>query len=140
MNTNKTLERFLGRIVHDDNGCWLWTGRLDASGYGEFDFHGRTNKAHIYSFSILKYDVPSGLELDHLCRVRHCVNPEHLEPVTHLENMRRGKWAQQTSCTQGHKYTPENLYINKTSGERVCKKCRAEYNRQYRLRKKNACV
>jgi len=141
MNTVKdsTLARFKSR-VKIVNDCWLWQGRLDRSGYGEFDWSGKTNKAHIYSFRTFVCDVPKGKELDHLCRNRNCVNPEHLEPVSHAENMRRGQWARQTACQNGHKYTQETLYINKTSGQRTCRICRAEYNRQYRLRQKEKMV
>lgn len=131
-----TRERFQSRIEIVDE-CWLWRGRLDRSGYGEFDWDGKTNKAHIYAFRTFIGPVPQDRELDHKCRNRNCVNPQHLEPVTHTENMRRGKWAQQIACQNGHVYIKETLYINKTSGQRVCRICRAEYNRQYRLRKKN---
>ena len=71
--------------------CWLWTGAVDAGGYAHFRHDGRTQKAHRVVWELLNGAVPDGLELDHLCNVRHCVNPAHLEPVTHAENMRRAR-------------------------------------------------
>lgn len=68
------------------NGCWLWTGALNPAGYGKYG----DGLAHGAAFRLSGGVKPDGMELDHLCRVRHCVNPEHLEPVTHLENMQRG--------------------------------------------------
>lgn len=70
-------------------GCWLWTGCCWPSGYGRITRNGRRHVAHRYIYEMLVAKVPDGLELDHLCRNRGCVNPEHLEPVTHQENMRR---------------------------------------------------
>lgn len=69
--------------------CWLWTAGLFRLGYGAFWFHHNQEYAHVVSFRLEKGAIPHGTELDHLCRVRHCVNPDHLEPVTHAENMRR---------------------------------------------------
>jgi hypothetical protein len=70
--------------------CWLWTGAIDNGGYANFRHDGRSQKAHRVLWELLNGPVPEGLELDHLCSVRHCVNPDHLEPVTHVENIRRG--------------------------------------------------
>lgn len=81
--------------------CWLWTGYVAAGGYGEFHLAGRTRKAHRVAYELLVGPVPEGLDLDHLCRVRRCVNPEHLEPVTRQENLRRspdvGKWSRRAA-------------------------------------------
>lgn len=84
-------ERFLAKVAVDaDSGCWLWTGSINNhTGYGRFHFQGTGRDAHPIAYRLFVGEVPDGLELDHLCRVRHCVNPEHLDPVTHAENMRR---------------------------------------------------
>ena len=82
-------ERFWTRVVMTDE-CWLWTGAKTTAGYGSLGMgNRRTGYAHRYAYSILVGPVPDGLELDHLCRVRHCVRPDHLEPVTGFENKRR---------------------------------------------------
>jgi hypothetical protein len=71
-------------------GCWYWMAGLFRGGYGQFRF-GRNTRAHRVAYEALVGEIPAGLDLDHLCRVRHCVNPEHLEPVTRKENIRRGE-------------------------------------------------
>lgn len=83
------MERFWARFERAPDGCWLWTGPLYSNGYGEFNFDGRNRRAHRFAYDRLVGPIPDGLELDHLCRVRRCVNPAHLEPVTHEENVRR---------------------------------------------------
>lgn len=73
-----------------ENGCWLWQGRLSSKGYGYRWFKGKPGRpAHRVVYEILKGPIPKGMALDHLCRIRHCVNPDHLEPVTTMENNRR---------------------------------------------------
>ncbi len=88
------VDRFFAKV--DKSGdCWFWTGSLSADGYGQF----RADKvvlSHIFSWRIKNGDVPKGKELDHLCRNRSCVNPDHLEPVTHAENVRRGMLGETT--------------------------------------------
>jgi hypothetical protein len=94
--------------------CWIWQGRLNPDGYGqaaELRRRGLPGSAHAVAYVLLKGPVPKGLELDHLCRVRACINPDHLEPVTHHENMRRGVQATKTHCKRGHEFTPENTKI-----------------------------
>src|SRR4051812_13783907 len=85
-------ERLMGRVSMEPfSGCWLWTGTLTDHGYGILENgHGAGKGAHVVSYELHVGKIPEGLELDHLCRVRCCVNPRHLEPVTHYENMRRG--------------------------------------------------
>ena len=131
------------RIV---NGCWLWVAAKNAHGYGRVRWDGKGRKAHRVVYSILIGDP--GKELDHLCRTRSCVNPDHLEPVTHAENVRRGnsaqalseKYAQPRNCPNGHPMQGENLRVYvKSDGclNRRCRTCSAENTRRYRLRQKS---
>lgn len=85
-------ERFW-RWVERGEGCWLWLASTDTKGYGLFGAEGKLSKAHRYAYELLVGPIPEGLVLDHLCRVRHCVNPDHLEPVTTYENILRGEGA-----------------------------------------------
>ena len=108
------IVRFLDKLdVHPD-GCWLWTGATSADGYAEFRSGGggaRRVRAHRWSFEWFVGPIPGGLVLDHLCRVRHCVNPDHLEPVTIGENLDRGihPQAAKTHCKRGHPFDAEDL-------------------------------
>ena len=94
--------------------CWLWNGPVHKR-YGKY---GGTT-AHRHVFRALGGEIPEGLELDHLCMKPLCVNPEHLEPVTRAENVRRRR-AAYTKCTNGHAYTPANTYI-RPNGARDCR-------------------
>lgn len=129
----RTPEFIYKRIERDENGCWLWTPCKLNDGYGYArDAEGRDTKAHRLSYEIFVGPVPDGLHLDHLCRVRHCVNPEHLEPVTNRENILRGvgitaQCAQKTHCKRGHEFTPENTILKGTWRE--CQTCRRDVSR-----------
>ena len=101
-------ERFWEKVMKTDT-CWLWTAGRDSAGYGIFRTGGRANvsKAHRVAYVLAKGPVPAGLDLDHLCRVRRCVNPDHLEPVTRKENILRGVGigainARKIHCLRGH--------------------------------------
>jgi HNH endonuclease len=109
--------------------CWEWLAGLgSATGYGNFWLDGRTVSAHRFAYIDVLGPVPDGLDLDHLCRNRGCVNPHHLEPVTETVNILRGtspmaRNARKTSCIHGHAFTPENTYVDKR-GRRTCCLCR----------------
>jgi hypothetical protein len=117
------LERFWERVDKDGpDGCWLWTGTIADNGYG---YYGGTT-AHRWMYRQCVGEFPVELHVDHLCRVRHCVNPAHLEPVTVRENTLRGIGfcavnAGKTHCPRGHEFTEENTKWWRTS--RRCRTC-----------------
>lgn len=121
----------LSKIRIDGNGCWIWQGYIGSDGYGRC---GRKQSAHLYSYRAFCGPVPKGLELDHLCRVITCVNPAHLEPVTHAENKRR-RYVLVTHCKHGHEFTPENTYVWAKRNTRTCRTCNRQHaaNRHRRL-------
>ena len=137
IDDSRLSESFWARVSPEPNsGCWLWTGSWNSAGYGRVKLAGRDNlRAHRITYTTLVGPVPPGLELDHLCRVRCCCNPAHLEPVTHRENLIRGigpkltkeSRAAITHCPYGHEYTVANTRnaINSRSGypNRLCRAC-----------------
>ena len=139
--TDKFQERFWLK-VEDAGLCWHWTGHIGDGGYGTFRGPGRrTVKAHRFAYESLVGPIPDGLFLDHLCRVRHCVNPEHLEPVTGRVNTLRGEGitaaqARRTHCHRGHPLSGDNLWI--VRGRRCCRECDHIRSAAYRERKREA--
>ena len=131
MNPNDRAIARLMSHVEKSGECWLWTGYTDPLGYSRVG--APHYSGHVLAYNLLVGPVPAGLELDHTCNVRNCVNPEHLEPVTHAENARRAS-ERQTHCAQGHAYTPENTY-RRPSGHRDCRICIRARNAAYRARK-----
>lgn len=121
------LDRFATKIVVDENGCWLWTGSTSPDGYGRC---GGTH-AHRYAYKQIIGEVPPGLQLDHLCFVKLCTNPWHLEPVTAAENTRR-HYARQTHCKRGHEFNEQNTQF--IGNKRFCRPCRAANARGFRRR------
>lgn len=144
-------ERFWIRVVKlGDNKCWEWTGDKEKKmGYGLFlrrvvDL-GKSVRAHRYSYELHKGKIPKGLVIDHLCRNKSCVNPEHLEAVTYKENTLRGKSfsavnARKTHCSKGHPLSGSNLRLKKNRLKkdgtyyisRRCITCVREYDKNYR--------
>ena len=140
-------DRFTAKLRIAEDGCWIWQAAL-RNGYGAFLLSGKMRGAHRVAYELAVGPVPAGLELDHLCRNRACVNPAHLEPVTSAENKRRSPLVRreqgrrgrevavaralaQTSCSNGHQYTPENTY-RRPDGARQCRACQREAAARYR--------
>lgn len=124
------------------DGCWEWYGTLTGDGYGKLWYEGRRRNAHALVYELLVGPVPEGLELDHLCRNRKCVRPDHLEPVTHKENCNRGDVNQCkgiTHCKRGHEFTEENTTLNKYGG-RVCRTCGRDRSRDFQRKKRASNV
>lgn len=115
------MDRFWKKVQRV--GCWLWLASKTADGYGQFKLDGRMVKAHRLAFVWSGGIIPDGMELDHRCRVRHCVNPAHLEPVTHAENNRRSR---RDSCRRGHPLTEATVYVRPDTGTRQCLVCTRE--------------
>ena len=119
-------ERFWEKVDRSGD-CWEWTAAKTTWGYGYFYFEGRPRQAHRVGYMLTVGPIPDGLELDHLCRNRACVRPDHLEPVTGRVNLLRGEGASavnavKTHCVNGHRFTDENTYAWR--GTRNCKTCR----------------
>lgn len=127
--SEKDIRRFWAKVEKTDQGCWLWTGALTC-GYGAFGIGRKMYRAHRVAYTLQHGPIPGELDdMDHLCRVSRCCNPDHLEPVTHGENLRRGNWTSNgvrgrevTQCPKGHAYTPENT-VRRPRGTRGCRTC-----------------
>lgn len=133
------IEKFHARVQMQAGGCWLWTGATVNTGYGRFTDRDRDWLAHRWAFEHLVAPIPQGMVIDHLCRVRLCVNPEHLESVTQAENVRRenlanGRGVARTHCPQGHPYSGGNLVIGVDGRSRLCRECHRASDRRRRER------
>jgi hypothetical protein len=115
--------------------CWIWTLHLNKGGYGQAVVGGRNYLAHRLAYMIFNGPIMEQT-LDHLCRVRACVNPDHLEPVSHRKNMERGRWATATTCIYGHPRNDDNTKIEmRRSGKvRRCLECKRLGSVEYRKR------
>ena len=136
--TCRNLEEFWSKVDRGD-GCWLWQGRIAPNGYGRFSHGGKDLYAHRVAYELAGGVIPSGLQIDHLCRVRHCVNPAHLEAVTQRENLLRGEGltaqnARAGVCKHGHEFTPENTYYRPDRPGRICVKCSRRRKQEGRAR------
>lgn len=133
---------FWAKVRETSDGCWLWTAGVDAGGYGQFGSRskgtrkGKTVRAHRIAYELVVGQIPEGLQLDHLCRVRRCVNPAHLEVVTLAENVRRGGNAMKVTCKHGHPIAGPgaDVYVDR-HGRRHCRPCRARRLRELRARR-----
>lgn len=128
--------RFWAKVRKSD-ACWLWTGGVDSGGYGQFRVDSsRKIVAHRFAYESLIGAIPPGLQLDHLCRVKTCVNPEHLEPVTGRVNTLRSdgptaRHARQTHCVNDHPFDELNTYW-RTPTQRECRACKRTRDRKRR--------
>lgn len=134
------------KVTVDANGCWLWNRAINIrTHYAQWIIGGHNRNAHRAVYELLVGSIPEGLELDHRCRIRHCVNPEHLEPVTHRENMLRATAhfiavnAAKTHCINKHEFTAENTYTYQ--GRRQCRICiRDRWRRHEAKRRRSKAV
>jgi hypothetical protein len=150
MRSKSVIDRFEAKYTPEPNsGCWLWLGGPRSTGYGGFALDGKTTiAAHRASYELFKGPIPEGLEIDHWwCHTRMCVNPDHLRPATHSENMKNrrafasgnsGNGAanllhnkRKTHCPRGHPYSDENLQV-RPCGRRACRACHREKMRRRR--------
>jgi len=117
------------------DACWPWTASLQNKGYGQFNYGGTMAKAHRVAYILTHGTIPDGMTLDHLCRVRRCVNPAHLEPVSFKTNVLRGiapvaTNAAKTHCIHGHPFDTANTYIRRDTGSRQCRTCIRDWQRR----------
>jgi hypothetical protein len=132
-------QRFDSKWIPEPNsGCWIWIAHVDHKGYGKFSIGYENMMAHRFSFTRVNGCIPDGMLLDHICRVRSCVNPDHLRVVTPRENTTKNSLgptarnAAKTHCNNGHEFTPENTHTFYVNGF-LCRRCR-ECARQADLR------
>lgn len=128
MRRKPPMQRFLNKVYIID-GHWIWCGST-SRGYGQFNDGDTMRAAHRWIYTQLVGPIPAGLDLDHLCRIRNCVNPEHLDPVTRSVNLKRGYDARgvRSHCAQGHPFDASNTFA-RTDGGRGCRTCRNDASR-----------
>lgn len=129
---NDIINRF-ANMVDFTESCWNWTGCKNKDGYGRVSINGVNHYPHRWFYELSYGKVKDGLELDHKCHNTSCCNPDHLDEVTHLENMRRSFGNQNTKkthCKNGHEFTKENTW--NYNGRRHCKICKKENLRRWR--------
>jgi len=128
--------------------CWIWKGHLTYHGYGRVckGTPAKRYQAHVVAFVTLRGPIPAGLEPDHLCFIRKCVNPWHIEPVTHKVNSLRGNSplaqnARKTYCKRGHPFNEQNTRRS-SGGGRVCRICSQMLKKEWRRKRREAglCV
>lgn len=134
-----SIELLLAKASRDpDTGCWGWTAATDYKGYGKLGWRGRTSLAHRVAWEVFRGPIPPDMQLDHLCRTRCCINPDHLRVCTNRENVLCGigvtaRNATATHCPRGHALSGDNLYLQDRT-KRSCKTCRTARNRIRRLK------
>ena len=129
MLSAENIERFMAKVNRGGGlfACWEWLAGKDSYGYGRFRIDGKSYYAHRLAYEYFIGPIPEGLTIDHICRVRPCINPYCMEPVTHRVNTLRGEGltaqnARKTLCKRGHRFTVLNTYI-RLDGRRNCREC-----------------
>lgn len=128
MTRKKPFEQKMLEFIQITGFCWLWTGRLNDRGYGQVRVGKRNLRAHRAVYAYLVEEPPEDKVANHLCKVRNCVNPDHVEFVTQRENVMysfspASANARKTHCKRGHELLGYNLYV-KPSGQRICRTCK----------------
>lgn len=139
----RSLDDLFDRTIPEPNsGCWLWAGWVGRNGYAKPGAFGRYQLAHRLAYELAKGPIPKGLQIDHLCRVRSCVNPDHLRVATCQQNILCGeghaaKNAVKTHCKWGHEFDEENTIraFQRGSLKRKCRECNKRECREYKQRR-----
>lgn len=126
--------RFADKVTFSENGCWIWSAARYRNGYGKFAIGTRYYVAHRWAYAFFVGPMAEDMVLDHLCRTPACVNPDHLEEVTMLTNIRRSSHYMSEECSYGHARIPENLYY--WGGSRYCRPCRNRVTRDRKREKR----
>lgn len=134
MTKQTNLQFFEARIFRPATPCWNWRSYINRKGYGTWRRDGRNTYVHRVAYELLIGPIPDGFEVHHKCCNRSCVNPAHLQLVTHDENIRLIGRSERTHCVHGHELTPENTAYNR--GRRVCRECRNTATRKINERKR----
>lgn len=126
-------EEFMERVSVADSGCWQWLQRFDWRGYGR----SRWMLAHRVAYEVFVGPIPAEMTVDHICFNTGCVNPEHLQLLSHVDNARRQRSALATHCLHGHAFDEQNTYMRTAAakGRRQCRACNREAVRRYKDRK-----
>jgi len=137
-------ERIKAAVIVDENGCWRWQRYVRSNGYGQIGVPGVGGQyVHRVAYETFVGPIPDGLQIDHLCRVRDCCNPDHLEAVTCRENLARGTGfvpvhIAKTHCPAGHPYDAENTYVRPSGTGRDCRRCKTAATTRWRRRARTA--
>lgn len=128
MRRGITATEYILDRVWEKDGCWLWALGANNAGYATANHMGRKTSAHRLAYEAFVGSIPEGYDVDHLCRHRSCMNPEHLEAVPHRENLLRGNTViarnlSRTHCPQRHPYDEANTYVVPKTGWRLCRQC-----------------